>query len=75
MKEAIRIAQELERAEEEEMMRRAIEESERLDQSIKKELVDEEEMIRQAILLSEQEEQSRIQRQKTQEMEEMAKVT
>jgi len=35
MKEAIRVAQEIERMEEEEMMRRAIEESQKMEQSFK----------------------------------------
>jgi hypothetical protein len=52
MKEALKVAQELEQMEEEEMMRRAIEESERMDKAMKEQLNEEEEMIRQAILLS-----------------------
>jgi hypothetical protein len=52
MKEALRVAQELEKMEEEEMIRRAIEESTKLEQVMKQEHDEEEEMIRQAILLS-----------------------
>lgn len=52
MKEALKVAQELEQMEEDEMMRRAIEESERMDKAMKEQLNEEEEMIRQAILLS-----------------------
>jgi hypothetical protein len=46
MKEALRVAQELERMEEEEMIKRAIEESQKLEASQKAELEQEEEMIR-----------------------------
>jgi len=46
MKEALRVADDLEEMEEEEMMRRAIEESQKLDQESKKEIDMEEEMIR-----------------------------
>lgn len=59
MKEALRVAQELERMEEEEMIKRAIEESQKLEASQKAELEQEEAMIRQAILLSQQEEDQR----------------
>ena len=46
MKEALRVAQELERMEDEEMIKRAIEESQKLEASQKAELEQEEEMIR-----------------------------
>ena len=46
MAEALRIAQEAERAEEEELMKKAIEESQRLEQQAKAEADEEAEMIR-----------------------------
>ena len=46
MKEALKVAQDLERMEEEEMIKRAIAESEQLDRTIKQQLSEEEEMIR-----------------------------
>jgi hypothetical protein len=46
------VAQEIERAEEEEMIRKAIEESEKFVQIQKTEIDQEEEMIRQAIEMS-----------------------
>lgn len=52
-------------------MRRAIEESKKLDQSTKQIYDEEEEMIRQAILLSQQEEESRIARIKQLEEEQI----
>ena len=52
MKEALKVAQEMERMEEEEMIRRAIEESQKLEQILKSQLDEEEEMIQQAIMLS-----------------------
>lgn len=62
MMEAIRIAQEAEKAEEEELMRRAIEASEQLDQAAKKKEDEEEaELIRQAIEASAKEEEARKQ--------------
>jgi hypothetical protein len=60
MKEALKVAQELERMEEEEMIKRAIEESTKLEQVQKSQADEEEEMIRQAILLSQQEEEQRV---------------
>ena len=58
--EAIKIAEAAERAEEEELMRRAIEESERLDNEAKKKEEEEEaELIRQAIEASAKEEEAR----------------
>lgn len=68
MKEALKVAQEMERMEEEEMIRRAIEESQKLEQIQKFQLDEEEEMIRQAIMLSQQEEDSRLERQKREEI-------
>lgn len=62
MKQALRVADDLEEMEEEEMMRRAIEESQKLEQESKKEIDMEEEMIRQAILMSQQEEEARVNR-------------
>lgn len=60
MLEAIRIAQEAERAEEEELLRKAIEESTRLEDEAKKKEEDEEaELIRQAIEASAKEEEVR----------------
>lgn len=60
--EAIRIAQEAEKTEEEELMRRAIEESERIDKEFKQKEEDEEaELIRQAIEASAKEEELRKQ--------------
>lgn len=52
-------------------MRRAIEESKKLDQNTKQIYDEEEEMIRQAILLSQQEEESRIARIKQLEEEQI----
>lgn len=52
MKEALKVAQDLERMEEEEMIKRAIEESQKLEQVQKSQADEEEEMIRQAIMLS-----------------------
>lgn len=46
MREALKVAQEIEKMEEEEMIRRAIEESQKLEQTVKQELDEEEEMIR-----------------------------
>lgn len=57
--EALRIAQEAERAEEEELMRKAIEESQKLEQQAKAEADEEAEMIRQAIEMSKREEEER----------------
>lgn len=59
MLEAIRIAQEAEKAEEEELMRRAIEESESHLTDAKKEEEEEAELIRQAIEASAKEEAER----------------
>lgn len=59
LKEAMRVANELEKAEEEEMMRRAIEASERAAQLIKNEQEEEEEMMRKAIEMSQREEEQR----------------
>lgn len=59
--EALRIAQEAEKAEEEEMMRRALEESQKLEQQAKAEQDEEEEMIKQAIEMSKREEEERKQ--------------
>lgn len=60
MLEAIRIAQEAERAEEEELLKKAIEESERLENEAKKKEEEEEaELIRQAIEASAKEEEAR----------------
>lgn len=73
-KAAYKVAQELERQEEEEMIRRAIEESEKLEQHQKAQVDEEEEMIRQAILMSQQEEDARIARQKTAQAQEEADI-
>ena len=62
MKEALKVAQELERMEEEEMIKRAIEESTKLEQVQKSQADEEEEMIRQAILLSQQDEEQRVEK-------------
>lgn len=60
MMEAIRIAQEAEKAEEDDLMRRAIAESERLENDAKrKEEEEEAELIRQAIEASAKEEEAR----------------
>lgn len=71
MKQALRVADDLEAMEEEEMMRRAIEESQKLEQESKKEIDMEEEMIRQAILMSQQEEEARVNRVKQLEEEQI----
>lgn len=57
--------------EEEEMIRRAIAESEMLHRQRTQELMDEEEMIKQAILLSQQEEEQRVARIKALEDEQV----
>jgi hypothetical protein len=60
MMEAIRIAQEAEKAEEDDLMRRAIAESEKLENDAKrKEEEEEAELIRQAIEASAKEEEAR----------------
>lgn len=74
MMEAIRIAQEAERAEEEELMRRAIEESERLEKDAQKEEEEEAELIRAAIEASAREEQARKQAAGEAEPAEVAEV-
>lgn len=56
------------------MIRRAIEESEKLEQHQKAQVDEEEEMIRQAILMSQQEEDARIARQKTAQIQEEADI-
>ena len=56
MAEALKIAQEAERAEEEEMMRKALEESQKIEQREKAVADEEDEMIRQAIEMSQKEE-------------------
>jgi len=56
----MRLAHSLERAEEEEMMKRAMEESERLKSEAQKAIDEEEEMIRRAIEESEREERERL---------------
>ena len=58
----MRVAHSLERAEEEEMMKRAMEESERLKSEEQKALEEEEAMIKQAIEMSEREEKERLAR-------------
>ena len=55
LKEVMRLAHSLERAEEEEMMKRALEESNRLKSEEQKQLEEEEEMIKRAIAESERE--------------------
>lgn len=55
----MRVAHSLERAEEEEMMKKALEESEKLKSEEQKQLDEEEEMIRQAIEMSKREEEER----------------
>ena len=52
MREVLRVAHSLERAEEEEMMKRALEESEKLKTEDQKAQEEEERMIREAIELS-----------------------
>ena len=59
LKEVMRVAHNLERAEEEEMMKRALEESEKLNSEEQKVLTEEEEMIKQAIEMSERDEKER----------------
>lgn len=59
MREVMRVAHSLERAEEDEMMKKALEESERVGTEERKVLDEEEEMIRQAIEASEREETAR----------------
>lgn len=55
----MRVAHSLERAEEEEMMKRALEESEKLKSEEQKALEEEERMIKEAIEASEREEKER----------------
>ena len=62
MKQALRVADEYERMDEEEMMRRAIEESQKQQDEHKKIADEEEEMIRQAIEMSQKEEEARVKR-------------
>ena len=59
MQEALKVAQEAERAEEEAFMKRAIEESQKLDDQKKEDENEEEEMIRKAIEASMEEEKLR----------------
>ena len=60
MQDALKVAREAEKAEEEELMRKAIEESQRLDEELKKKEEEEEaEMIRKAIEMSQKEEEER----------------
>lgn len=61
-KQALKVADEYEAMEEEEMMRRAIEESQKIDTQDSKLAYEEEEMIAQAIEMSRREEEARIQR-------------
>lgn len=62
MREAYRVAQELERQEEEEMIRKAIEESEALEKQQKAQETEEEEMIRRVMEMSQKEEEERLKR-------------
>lgn len=62
MKQALRVADEYEKMDEEEMMRRAIEESQKQEDDAKKIAAEEEEMIRQAIEMSQKEEEARVKR-------------
>lgn len=59
----MKVAHNLERAEEEDMMKKALEESQRLENESKQQLNEEEEMIRQAIEASQREENERNARQ------------
>jgi acyl-CoA reductase-like NAD-dependent aldehyde dehydrogenase len=60
LKEVMRVAHSLERAEEEEMMKRALEESGKLQTEEQKASEEEERMIREAIEASQREEQERL---------------
>lgn len=71
MKEALRVAQELEQQEEEEMIRRAIAESQKLEEQKKHELDQEEEMIRQVIEMSRREEEERLNKIEVQEKQQL----
>lgn len=62
MREAYRVAQELEKQEEEEMIRKAIEESERMLSAQKSALDEEEEMFRKVLEMSQKEEDDRVRR-------------
>lgn len=62
MREAYRVAQELEKQEEEEMIRKAIEESERMQSAQKSALDEEEEMFRKVLEMSQKEEDDRVRR-------------
>jgi len=63
LREVMKVAHNLERAEEEDMMKKALEESQRLENESKQQLNEEEEMIRQAIEASQREENERNARQ------------
>ena len=58
----MRLAHSLERAEEEEMMKKALEESERIKTEEQKQIEEEEAMIKQAIEASQREEEERKQK-------------
>lgn len=70
MRDAYRVAQELERQEEEEMIRKAIEESEALEQTHKQQEDEEAEMMRRVMEESQRDEEARIQRVNTQKEQE-----
>lgn len=70
MREAYRVAQELEKQEEEEMIRKAIEESERMQNAQKSALDEEEEMFRKVLEMSQKEEDDRVRRMTSQKDQE-----
>ena len=70
MREAYRVAQELEKQEEEEMIRKAIEESERMQSAQKSALDEEEEMFRKVLEMSQKEEDDRVRRMTSQKDQE-----
>ena len=69
MQEALRIAQEADRAEEEAYMKRALEESQVLDQERKGKEEEEDEMVRKAIEASMQEDEQRKAQEEAHKME------
>ena len=74
LKEVMRVAQQIERAEEAALMKKALEESEKQAELAKNALNEEEEMLKRAIEESQREENDRLQRQKTLEQQEQDKI-
>ena len=74
LKEVMKIAQQIEKAEEEELMKRALEESQKQAEDAKRALDDEEEMLRKAIEESQREEQMRLNQKKAEEDAENQKL-